>query len=88
MAGFNMADTDWNFDPEQFRKDFSLWLEENAPRSLWGTVSTPFQGHWGGRNSDFETRDHQLWFERCLALGWTAPAWPNATAPPLTFTRS
>ena len=72
MADFHVAS-----DPEQFRLDLGSWLEDNAPKSLWETVSTPFQGHWGGRNSDFETSDHQLWFERSLALGWTAPAWPR-----------
>ena len=72
MTEFHMAP-----NPEQFRTDFCAWLEQNAPRSLWGTVSTPFQGHWGGRNSGFETSEHKLWFERCLALGWTAPGWPE-----------
>ena len=72
MADFHVAS-----EPEQFRIDLRVWLEEQAPRTLWGTVSTPFQGHWGGRNSGFETRDHQLWFERCLAQGWTAPSWPR-----------
>jgi acyl-CoA dehydrogenase len=64
-------------EPEQFRTEFCDWLEENAPQSLWGTVSTPFHGHWGGRNSAFESRDHKFWFERCAALGLTAPHWPT-----------
>ena len=72
MADFHLA-----AEPEQFRSDLCAWLEAQAPRSLWETVTTPFQGHWGGRNSGFETADHQDWFERCLALGWTAPAWPK-----------
>lgn len=64
-------------DPEVFRERFCAWLEDHAPRSLWHTVSTPFQGHWGGREGGFETPDHQTWFETCLPLGWTAPTWPT-----------
>ena len=70
--------TDFSQDPETFRTQFVAWLEENAPRSLWHTVSTPFQGHWGGRQGGFPSEDHRIWFERCLALGWTAPTWPRA----------
>jgi len=51
------------------------WIEANAPQSLRGTASTPFQGYWGGRSS-FPNDDVRLWFERCLAEGRTAPAWP------------
>ncbi|MCP4806339.1 MAG: acyl-CoA dehydrogenase [Proteobacteria bacterium] len=51
------------------------WIEENAPASLRGTASTPFQGYWGG-NSEFMSADQRLWFERCLERGWTAPKWP------------
>ena len=51
------------------------WIEANAPASLRGTASTPFQGYWGGR-SDFANEDARLWFERCLERGWTAPSWP------------
>lgn len=65
-------------DPEVFRDELAHWLDENAPRSLWRTVTTPFQGHWGGRNAEFPSADHQLWFERCVKLGWTAPHWPRA----------
>lgn len=64
-------------DPEAFRAELVDWLESNAPRALWNTVSTPFQGHWGGKNSDFESPEHALWFERCLERGFTAPHWPT-----------
>lgn len=67
-------------DPEAFRVELFEWLEANAPRSLWNTVSTPFQGHWGGKNSEFESEDHRLWFERCLERGFTAPHWPKQYA--------
>jgi len=59
------------------REELVAWIEENAPKALWGTASTPFQGHWGGTKSDFPSKDHRLWYERCLGRGWTAPAWPQ-----------
>ena len=64
-------------DPEVFRKDFCAWLEENAPKPLWDTVTTPFRGHWGGKRGGFDTPAHEQWFERCLVHGWTAPGWPK-----------
>lgn len=64
-------------DPEVFRAELVSWLEANAPRGLWNTASTPFHGHWGGKDSEFESEDHRLWFERCLERGWTAPHWPT-----------
>ncbi len=60
-----------------FRAELSAWLDDNAPRSLWDTGTTPFQGYWGGAGEPFETDDQRLWFERCLARGWTAPTWPR-----------
>ncbi len=59
------------------REELVAWIEEKAPKALWGTASTPFQGHWGGTKSDFPSEDHRLWYERCVARGWTAPAWPK-----------
>ena len=61
---------------EPFRESLRAWLDENAPASLRGTVSTPFQGHWGGTTSTFADDDTRAWFERCHARGWTAPTWP------------
>jgi len=64
-------------DPEAFRAVLGPWLEENAPKSLWNTVSTPFQGHWGGTKTPFPSEDHRRWYETCLPLGLTAPSWPK-----------
>ncbi len=69
--------TEFSTDPNVFAEELAAWLEEHAPRSLWHTVSTPFQGHWGGRDGGFPSEDHRIWFETCLALGWTAPTWPR-----------
>ena len=61
-----------------FRAELRAWLAENAPEGLRGSATTPFQGFWGGSTSAFESEDQRLWFERCLARGWTTPAWPSA----------
>ncbi len=62
---------------DTFRADLRAWLSANAPASLHHTVSTPFQGYWGGA-SEFRTDDERRWFEVCRARGWTAPRWPVA----------
>ena len=62
---------------EPFRAELRAFLAEHAPKSLHHTVSTPFQGYWGG-TSEFQTDDERAWFEVCLARGWTAPTWPRA----------
>ena len=59
------------------REELSAWIEENAPKELWGTASTPFQGHWGGTKAGFPSEAHRVWYERCLPKGWTAPTWPT-----------
>ena len=71
MTALNLTCT-----PEEFRENLNDWLEAHAPKSLWNTVSTPFHGHWGGRNTEFQSPDHKAWFETCLPLGMTAPGWP------------
>jgi alkylation response protein AidB-like acyl-CoA dehydrogenase len=63
---------------ESFRAELKAWLADNAPASLHHTATSPFHGHWGGRTQDFASEDQRLWFERCLARGWTAPTWPKA----------
>ncbi len=59
-----------------FREELRAWLADHAPASLHHTVSTPFQGYWGGRDGDFRTADERRWFEVCLERGFTAPTWP------------
>lgn len=59
------------------REELGAWIDENAPKELWDTASTPSQGHRGGTKADFPSEAHRVWFERCLARGWTAPTWPT-----------
>ncbi len=58
--------------------DLLGFIEAHAPRELWGTAVSPFQGHWGGRSCTFESPAHEAWFEAALAHGMTAPTWPSA----------
>ena len=59
------------------REELSAWIDENAPEELWDTASIHSQGHRGGTKADFPSEAHRVWFERCLARGWTAPTWPT-----------
>jgi len=67
-----------NDELDRFRRDTVAWIEAHAPRGLYGTATTPFQGYWGGTRSGFPSDDYRVWFEAALARGWTAPAWPRA----------
>ena len=60
-----------------FQAEVVAFIEQHAPRELWGTATSPFQGHWGGREGSVSAA-HQSWFEAALAQGWTAPTWPKA----------
>jgi acyl-CoA dehydrogenase len=61
-----------------FRAEVVAFIEAHAPRELWGTATSPFQGHWGGRDSGYSSPAHVAWFEAALSRGWTAPTWPAA----------
>ncbi|MFT4975855.1 MAG: acyl-CoA dehydrogenase, partial [Myxococcota bacterium] len=64
-------------DLDTFRARIRAWIEAHAPRSLWGTAISPFQGYWGGRDGAFESEDQKIWFEAALPEGLTAPTWPR-----------
>ena len=53
-------------DPEAFRAEVVAWIEQHAPKGLYGTATTPFQGYWGGRRSGFPNDDYRVWFEAAL----------------------
>ena len=60
---------------ESFRAELRGWLEAHAPQSLRHTATTPFQGFWGGRTTQFDNDAQRVWFEACLERGYTAPKW-------------
>src|SRR5262245_23740326 len=41
------------------------------------TPMTSGQEVWGGRRATFPSADAKLWFERCVARGYTVPGWPR-----------
>ena len=60
-----------------FRAEAIRFIEANAPKALWKTATSPFQGHWGGRDAGYSSPAHVAWFEAALVRGWTAPTWPK-----------
>jgi alkylation response protein AidB-like acyl-CoA dehydrogenase len=58
------------------RAEFRAWLETNCPASM-RTPPRPGDEVWGGRNRTFPSDDARIWFERCVAKGYTAPSWPR-----------
>jgi len=63
-------------DLDAFRQEIRRWIEQHAPKSLWGTAISPFEGYWGGKRGTFASDDQQAWFEAALERGLTAPTWP------------
>jgi len=62
---------------DSFRQDVRGWLEENCPPGARNIVRGLDTAFWGGRNPDYPSDDHKIWFERMAARGWTVPAWPK-----------
>jgi alkylation response protein AidB-like acyl-CoA dehydrogenase len=62
---------------EDFREELREWLEENCPQGVRNVPRSPENSFWGGRNPEYPSADHKLWFERMAARGWTVPAWPR-----------
>ena len=55
---------------DDFRSDVRAWLDTNCPPGARGAFDM-MEGP-GERNKDME-----LWLERCVARGFTAPGWPK-----------
>ena len=62
---------------ERFREETAAWLEQNAPKSLFGTRKGGFDGYWGGKKAKDTPPVWLEWFDIMLAKGWTAPKWPT-----------
>ena len=61
---------------ESFRQQTAQWLAANLPPKM----RTPMPEHeipWGGRKACFAEPETQLWLERMVERGWTAPHWPR-----------
>ena len=61
---------------ETFRAETRAWLEENCPPGM-RTPMPDEERVWGGKNPVFKHPESQVWMERMLERGWTAPNWPR-----------
>ena len=64
-------------NPEEFRQETRVWLEENCPASMQ-TPMVEGEAVWGGRNETYANPDSKLWLDRMGSKGWTCPTWPSA----------
>jgi len=55
-----------------FRDEVRGWLEENCPPSM-RTPMDPDEYPGGGRNAKYSNPETQLWLDRCVERGFTAP---------------
>jgi acyl-CoA dehydrogenase len=62
---------------EVFRKETRLWLEENCPKGMRQPIIDLNSLYWGGKQSEFESEDQKIWFERMLEKKWIVPYWPE-----------
>jgi len=64
-------------DLEAFRAEARAWLEANCPTEMRRPLQAGESFVFGGRSEKFETPGSELWLERMVAKGWTAPTWPT-----------
>ena len=59
-------------DIDDFRAETRSWLEENCPVGARGPgpIST------GATSIAIDHEDTELWLDRMIEKGWTAPVWP------------
>src|SRR5580704_14328364 len=57
-----------------FREAARAWLEANFPKSLAGRDDEPIAPYGPATPS----ADQELWRQRMVAKGWSAPTWPAA----------
>ena len=60
-------------DIDDFRSETRAWLEDNCPAGARGPgpIST------GATSIAIDHEDTQLWLDRMIEKGWTAPVWPT-----------
>jgi acyl-CoA dehydrogenase len=62
---------------DTFRSEVREWLEVNCPQSIRNKPRGMTTSFWGGRNPEYPSEDHKLWFERMAERAWTVPTWPS-----------
>ena len=64
-------------DLERFARQVAEFVDNNAPKSLYGTRKGKFDGFWGGKKACGTGEDVLRWRDLMLERGWTAPTWPS-----------
>ncbi|WP_338467722.1 acyl-CoA dehydrogenase family protein [Novosphingobium sp. ZN18A2] len=64
-------------DLDVFRREVRAWLEENCPPEMREPVRDEDDVCWGGRHFTFKNQAQKDWLDRCIAKGYTVPAWPK-----------
>jgi len=59
------------------REEIRAWLAAECPPEMREPTRGDDDICWGGRNWVFHSPAQKLWFERCLARGFTVPTWPK-----------
>jgi acyl-CoA dehydrogenase len=59
------------------RDEIRAWLEAECPPEMREPARGDEDICWGGRNWAFQSPAQKLWFEHCLARGFTVPTWPK-----------
>jgi acyl-CoA dehydrogenase len=59
------------------RDEIRVWLEAECPAEMREPTRGDDDICWGGRHWTFQSPAQKLWYERCLARGFTVPSWPR-----------
>ncbi|HXT08117.1 MAG TPA: acyl-CoA dehydrogenase family protein [Roseiarcus sp.] len=57
--------------------EIRAWLKAECPPEMCAPSRGDEDICWGGRSWAFQSPAQKLWFERCLARGFTVPTWPR-----------
>jgi acyl-CoA dehydrogenase len=67
-------DTD---NSQTFRTGCREWLIDNCPPEMRDGKLGSEGRCWGGQHWTFENPAQEIWLEKCVEKGWTAPTWPS-----------
>lgn len=62
---------------DAFRQSARDWIAANLPPSMRAPMPDD-EIPWGGQKGVFPNPETRAWLDRMIAIGWTAPTWPQA----------